>query len=226
MRLSATTHPSRRPTRALAPVSLLGLVLLSGCGAAAGGAEAPAPEKTAKAGTTSEPSDPAEAGPVAGECMVGQWDVDPEVVREAALGGLGALGADAQIETTGTTWVTFDGSIMSNVYEDQLTTITMPVEGQTVAMTIVIDGTVTAPYSVTEAEAEVVVEPTDASALTTTITATVDGVPIEVPSTDEAMKQAADFSGSHTYTCDDETLHLVRTDGLAAGMAQVFTRRG
>ena len=233
MRLSASTRPSRRSAQALAPATLVGLLLLTGCGGAADVSEPPVTEKTTKPGAAAqepEGEEPtakeaeAEAAAQGAECMLGAWDVDPEVVRQAALGGLGALGSDAQIDTTGETWVTFDGTTMSNVYAAQLTTITMAVEGQTIVMTVNIDGTVAAAYTATDGE--VLIEPTDAAALTTTVTATVDGVPVEIPSTDEAMKQAADFSGANSYTCDDTTLRLVRTDAKGAGMTQEFTRRG
>ena len=228
MRLSASTRPSRPSARALVPATLAGILLLTGCAGAGDVSEPSATEKTTKPRDaapepTAEEPEPAAASQSA-DCMLGAWDVDPKVVRQAALGGLGALGGDAQIDTSGETWVTFDGTTMSNVYAAQLTTITMAVEGQTIVMTVTIDGTVAAAYTATDGE--VIIEPTDASALTTTVTATVDGVPVEIPSTDEAMKQAADFSGANTYTCDDTTLRLVRTDAAGAGLTQEFTRRG
>lgn len=228
MRTSAPLRPARR-SRTLVPAAVLGLLLTGCAGAGSSAVEDPDTDKISKPQATEPGTAPAEepagavdaAGP---ECMLGEWDVAPEVVREAALAGLGDLGADAQVDTTGSTWVRFDGSTMTNVYADQLTTITVVSEGQSIVMSVYIDGDVTAPYTATSDEVQIAAS--DASALTTTITATVDGQPVEVPGVDEAMKQGSDLSGANTYTCDRTTLELVRTGTVAAGFTQVFSRRG
>ena len=223
MRLSTVRH-SRA---ALAPLALAGVLTLTACSgsSSAGSTETPKPEKSASATPEAEPTETPEPTeePLAGaECLEGTWGADLDSVKQAALEAFGNAELAPTMEITGDSTTTFDGSAMTAQYNQQSMTMSMDVEGQSMVIALVLDGTVAGTYTATDTT--VTVNDVDTSGFTFTTSATVDGEVLEMPADDDLTSTlGAAAGGTSAYTCDATTLTLT-PEGQDA-VSETFIRR-
>lgn len=221
MRLSLT---------AATPLALGALLVLTGCTA---GGEEPGPTESAAGTETSESAEPApeetedaEEGTASegAGCLDGTWNTDLTAVADAMKSVPGFEELNPVIEVTGTSTVTFDGSTMTTEYVDQVSSVTIDVNGAPMTTRTSMDGTLLATYAATDTE--ITVSDVDLSGVTITNTSIVDGQETEVPGLESAEASGIPLGGVSTYTCTDDRLELSpQVEGMdAGGLTQVLTR--
>ncbi|WP_199425225.1 hypothetical protein [Actinotalea solisilvae] len=218
MRLSLT---------AATPLALGALLALTGCtGGGDAGAE-PTDGATSSAEPTAEESaEPEEDAEASGgpDCLEGTWDSDLAAVAESMSSMPGFEEMNPTIEVTGTSTVTFDGTTMTTEYVDQVSSVTIEINGSPMTTRTSMDGTLTAAYTATDTE--ITVSDVDLSGVTITNTSVVDGQETEVPGLESAEASGVPLGGTSTYTCTDERLEMTpQVEGVeTGGLTQVLTR--
>ncbi|MCU1432126.1 MAG: hypothetical protein JWP95_1231 [Actinotalea sp.] len=221
---------TQRLTRTAVPPLALAALLLTGCSATGTGDETPEPSASAatepspstEPGDSADETDGASASGAGPECLEGEWVSDLGATRELKLSAPGLEDLDPTAEVTGTSRVTFDGSTMTTEYEEQVTELTLTVEGLEVVVTTTLDGTVSAAYTATESEIDV--SEVDIEGLTVETTATAGGADTELPVDQDIETFGVDLSGVSDYTCDDQALEITpQTEGVGS-FTQVLTR--
>ncbi|WP_182112965.1 MULTISPECIES: hypothetical protein [unclassified Actinotalea] len=219
-----------RLTRTAAtPIALAALLTLTAC--TSGGDDPETAEPTASdeatEGGDEQPEDGADGDAAAAggpDCLAGTWSVDVSSVGESMLSAPGMEELNPQVEVTGTSTVTFDGSAMTTVYEDQVSSVTIELEGAPVTTTTSYDGTLVAAYTATDTE--LTISDVDLSGLTVRNTSIVDGQETEIPGIESAEASGVPLGGVSTYECTDDELRLTpQVEGVdTTGFTQVMTR--
>lgn len=218
MRLSLTTAT---------PIALGALLVLTGCTA---GGEEPGPSESTSGSETSES---AEATPEEDEeaaatddagCLDGTWNTDVDAVAEAMTAVPGFEEMNPVIEVSGSSTVTFEGGTMTTEYVDQVSSVTIDINGAPITTKTAMDGTLLASYSATDTE--ITVSDVDLSGVTITNTSVVNGEETVVPGLESAEASGIPLGGVSTYTCTDDTLELMpQVEGVdTGGLKQVLTR--
>lgn len=227
-----------RTARLLVP--LAALVLLAGCSGDSEEAE-PTPEATqveedrAKDDAGAGEDQPADDDPDApagdlAACILGEWSSDPAEIAAAADAMTAAMGMPSTTVVTGDSYTTIDATTVSTTYVDQLTEMTMTVEGQTIVSSTRMNGTLTQPYTL------------DGDVLTS-VAGDMSGVQIEsrvlvngqeLPGYDEGFQEglgagaSAGQSGRNQVTCSGDTMTMTTLDMATLGLAEIvltMTRR-
>lgn len=218
MRLSLT---------AATPLALGALLVLTGCTAGDDAGAEPTDGASSSAEATAEesaePEEDAEASGGAG-CLEGTWNTDVAAVAESMTSMPGFEEMNPTVEVTGTSTVTFDGSTMTTEYADQVSSVTIEINGAPMTTRTAMDGTMTAAYTATDTE--ITVSDVDLSGVTITNTSIVDGQETEVPGLESAEASGIPLGGTSTYTCTDDTLEMTpQVEGVdTGGLSQVLTR--
>ncbi len=227
-----------RTARLLVPLTTL--ALLAGCSGDPEEAE-PTPEPTqaedvrvkeAPEPGEDEPADDAADGPDGdlAACILGEWWSDPNEAAAMADALTAAMGMSSTTVVTGDTYTTFDATTVSTTYLDQVTEMTMTIEGQTIASTTRMNGTMSQPYTL------------DGDVMTS-MAGDMSGVEVEssvlvngqhLPEYDAAFQEGMGTggtpgqSGRTRVTCSGDTMTLTTLDLAALGLDEIVvtaTRR-
>lgn len=226
-----------RTARLLVP--LAALALLAGCTADTEEPEA-TPEETqaaddrgkgdAEAGED-DPADDADAptGDLA-TCLLGEWSADPAGVAAVADQMTAAMGVTSRTVVTGESFTTIDASTVSTTYVDQVTEMTMEVEGQAIVSTTRMNGTLTQSYTL---EGDILTSLAgDLSGVQVESSVIVNGQ--ELPGYEEGFQQGlgsgatAGQSGRNQVTCSGDTITMTTLDMATLGLDEItvtMTRR-
>jgi hypothetical protein len=161
---------------------------------------------------SSEPSEPPEddgedlASAGGAACLEGEWEADVDVMEENAVTAPGLAEFDAVAVVTGTSTTTFDGAVMTTVYNDQQTDVSWALQGQEFRTVASYDGTIVGAYTATDTE--ITIASPDTSGLTFDSATLVNGDPMELPGVAEAVEVGLAQGGTSTYTCAGDELRI------------------
>ena len=231
MRLSASARPRRRVlfARTVLPPLTLGAVLLAGCAGDEPGGDTTttaeptvSPDETMEPDGTTSPTGDAAAGAGA-DCLLGEWTADIDATEEVRVSAPGLEDLDPRATVTGEATVTFDESTMTTEYDNQVTELTLTLEGSEVVVTTTFNGTVTSSYTATDTE--LTVTDVDVDDLDVETTTTMGGQETELaPDLQGAEMFGTDLSGVSDYTCDEGRLEITPQVEGAGSFSQVLTR--
>lgn len=237
-----------RRTRSMTlPAMAVGALALTACSDGGAATSTPSPDAGTASPTEASPeptqteSTTATGGATA-ECLEGEWEGDLRTAETSTLGTLqlGELEVEPEIESSGQSVLTFDGSEMTTEYQDQTTTVSLspPDGGGELVVTTTLNGTTTGSYAV-EDDALTVTE-VDVSDLTTENTATLGGSEYELPGLEETQADTFAMDTRFTVDCSEDELRLTPVaddvpmpddtaapaeDEVEDALEMVFTRR-
>lgn len=208
-------------------------------GACSGGSDTAASPSATAPGTASEAPAPSESastpaaasGTGTADCLKGTWEGDANAAAAQAKKSAEAMGAEVDIKVTGSSLVTFDGSTMTTVYDDQKVVTVATIEGMKLESTTRFDGTLVVDAKVSDGT--ITTSGGDTSKLTFETTTTMNGEVFEAGDQSELFKQGLEMGSTSTFTCEGDTLvitpdlgELEGQGGMTSGdLAQTLTRR-
>ena len=163
-------------------------------------------------------------------CLRGEWTPDADAQLAAIDDMLATMGVTGSATISGESVTTIDATTITTTYDDQLTELTMEVDGQTMVSSSRMDGTLSQAYTL---DGDVLTARAgDMSAVQVESTVTLDGQ--ELPGVDEASQRALTGGGATgqagrmQVTCSGDGLTFTTLDlgelG-AADMTVTLTRR-
>lgn len=181
---------------------------LAACGGDADTGATPDPATEMPDTETEAPDSPEPEAQGGDECLQGDWEGDLRIAeRELGTLEVGDVEVAPEVESSGTTIVSFANGTMTTEYDDQTTTVTFALdEAQDVTATATLNGTTEGTYAI-EGDTLTVTE-IDISGLTADLTAELAGEEYELPGLEQVQDTFA-ADASFTYECADDTLRLV-----------------
>lgn len=202
----------RRTRRMTIPAVAAGFLTLTACttGGTTGTATPDVDEATPGTTTDASPTETAADADGVGECLEGEWAGNLRIAERTTLGTLqvGDLEVEPEVETSGESLVTFDGSTMTTEYQDQTTTVSLSpadAEGELV-ITTTLNGSTSSSYTV-EGET-LTVDDVDVSDLTTENTADLGGTEYDLPGLEDTQAESFAVDTAFTVDCSEDELRL------------------
>lgn len=226
---------TRRTSRTAVVVPLAALALL--LGACSGGdepAETPsAAQKAEKAdtdddATTAPAEDDTDTAAGGDECLIGEWVVDADQQLAATTEMLASTGLEVtNISVTGEGITEFTATEVISTYTDQVSDITMGMEGQEIRTVTRQHGSTAGTYAV--ADGQLTMSDIDAGALELTVESYLNGVlqPVDESITAAQAEQLVrGMEVTMDYACDGDTMTMTTPDlGVGMSVETVLHRR-
>jgi|GEM_PF-4163369 len=224
---------TRRTSRLAVVAPLAALTLLLG---ACAGEDAPAESPTATADkapkedatTPAAEDDDTEAAAAGDECLIGEWVADTEQQVAASTEMLAGAGLEvSNVSVTGEAVTEFTETQVISRYENQVSDITMAMEGQEIRTVTRNNGSSAGSYSV--ADGQLTMSDIDGSGLEMTVETYLNGVLQPVDDAMAAAQAEAAVKGMEVtmaYTCEGDTLTMTTPDfGTGLSVESVLHRR-
>lgn len=224
---------TRRTSRTAVAVPLAALALLLGaCSGGSEPAETPsATQKAEKADTDDDATTPpAEDDTATGgdECLIGEWVVDTDQQLAATTEMFAGTGLEVtDISVTGEGVTEFTATEVISTYTDQVSDVTLGMEGQEIRTVTRQHGSTAGSYSV--ADGQLTMSGIDGSALELTVETYLNGVlqPVDESITAAQAEQLVrGMEVTMDYTCDGDTMTMTTPDlGTGLSVETVLHRR-
>ena len=227
---------SRRTSRTAVVVPLAALALLLGaCSGDGEPADTPsATQKADKAGTdddaTTPPAEDETDTSAAGgdECLIGEWVVDADQQIAATTEMFAGTGLEVtNISVTGEGVTEFTATDVISTYADQVSEVTLGMDGQEIRTVTRQNGTTAGSYSV--ADGQLTMSDIDGSALELTVETYLNGTlqPVDDSlAAAQAEQLVRGMEVTMAYTCDGDTMTMTTPDlGTGLSIETVLHRR-
>ncbi len=192
----------------------VGILALGACTATETGGTTTTTSPSSAPSPAASPTDDDDASASGGgaECVEGEWDGDLEAAERRAVQSLdlGEIEIEPEVDVSGDTVVTFDGSTMTTEFEDQVTEIVLAIDGeqdaQEIMVTVRLDGALEGTYTIEDDTLSVT--DVDVSGLESEVTAELGGEEYDLPGVEALGGDSYAVDQEFTFTCDEEELRL------------------